>query len=171
MRIPIPSAGGALAFGVIALTASLNLSLPVNAGERIYRVIDAAGNVTFTDVPPPGVAATDVTPITLPAGPTPAQQRAAEERIEAIRREAESLAAERARASAERHQEVSAAEQELAAARAALAEAEVQGSGDWQTLVTGGRVPSAAYRQRVEAARARVAEAERAVRSAGGQVR
>lgn len=155
----------------LMLFLALTASSTANAGERVYRVIDAEGNVTFTDAPPPGATATDVTPIELPQGPSPTQQRDAEARADAVRREAENLAAERAREQAEQRDQLRSAEAELAAARAALEAAEVQGSGDWQTLVTGGRVPSAAYRERVEAARARVTEAERAVRAAGGRVR
>ncbi len=47
----------AAALPLLALALVGSLSLPVSAA--IYRTVDAAGNVTYTDQPPPGATTTD----------------------------------------------------------------------------------------------------------------
>ena len=55
----------------MALTTSL-LCIPAMA-ETIYKSVDAEGNVTFSNTPPPAGASAQQ--IELPAGPTPTQQQ------------------------------------------------------------------------------------------------
>jgi Domain of unknown function (DUF4124) len=57
------------------------LLLTTLTDAQVYEWRDADGNIHFGDAPPQGV---DATPVDLPAGPTPEQIEAAEERLETV---------------------------------------------------------------------------------------
>lgn len=151
---------------------SLALVLLLAAGtvgaQQVYRSIDADGNVTFSSSPPPPNSAARVDTIQLPPGPTAEQQSAAEARMRQIEADSERRAAARAERQAQQGSDVAAAQQALQQAEQELEQARVRGDGDWQTIVTGGRVPSAAYEERVKAAEARVQDARDALTRARG---
>ena len=58
---------------LIAITLSTSLLSAAAMAETIYKSIDAEGNVTFSNTPPP--AGVESRQIDLPPGPTPAQQQ------------------------------------------------------------------------------------------------
>lgn len=135
-------------------------------GEQVFRSIDADGNVTFSSSPPPPNSAARVDTITLPPGPTPEQQAAAEARLREIEAQTRRQAEERAARQANRASDADAARRNLEQAEQDLAAARERGDGDWQTLATGGRVPSGDYMDRVRQAEQRVQEAREALSQA-----
>lgn len=136
-----------------------------SSAETIYRSIDANGNVTYSSSPPPGSSAERIEQVPIAPGPSPAQQRNAEQRALEIEREARSQAAPAPQAR-EPAAAVAEAEQNLARARASLEQAKVKRDDDWQWLASGGRVLSERYFNRVSAAEAEVQAAEDALRQA-----
>lgn len=134
--------------------------------QQVFRSIDADGNVTFSSSPPSPNSGARVDTITLAPGPTPEQRAAAEERMRQIEAEAERITQDRAARRAQQQSDVQGAREALRQAEAELVKAQERGDGDWQTLATGGRVPSAAYDDRVEQAEQRVQEARDALNRA-----
>lgn len=151
---------------LLPVALALLLAVPAAAEPPIFKSIDAQGNVTYSSTPPSDDVQ-QVETVELPPGPT------AEEQAEAQRqaRELEAVADEQARAQAARAQgrsnRVQQARAELDEALQALDEVQQRESPtDWQTLASGGRVPSAGYLQRVEDAKERVQQAREALRQA-----
>lgn len=148
------------------LAVALLLLAGAAAAQQVYRSIDADGNVTFSSSPPPPNSGERVDTITLPPGPTPAQQAAAEERMRQIEADAQRRTEERASRQAQQQTDVQGAREVLRQAEADLLQAQERGEGDWQTLATGGRVPSASFNERVQQAEQRVQEARDALNRA-----
>jgi len=150
----------------IALLAALAAAGSAGAQETIYKSIDADGNVTYSSTPPEGTAVQRVETVEMPPQPTPAEQSETERRMRDIEQLARERSMQQQSGTRTQHQSLNAAERELQQAREELAKAKERGPGDWQTIVTGGRVPSAAYLQRVQHAQQRVQAAEEALQAA-----
>ena len=136
------------------------------AQERIYKSIDANGNVTYSSTPPDSANVQRIETVKVEPGPGPAERANAEQRMQRIESIANQRTAQSASRTSARSSSVQAAEQALNEARENLAKAKERGAGDWQTIATGGRVPSASYLQRVQKAQQRVQAAEDALRAA-----
>lgn len=158
--------GGAAAAVLLAFTLPLS-------GQPVYKSIGPNGEVIYSSRPPE--TGVPVDRIELDPGPSAEAQAAAEARMREMAAQAERMAA--ARTSDQRKQQqrrVEEARDAVAEAQAALEEAKKRDDpSDWQTLAGGGRVPSAAYQQRLEAAEQRLRKArqrlERARRGAAAQ--
>ena len=150
------------------LIASIALTIPgALPAQQVYKSIDAQGNVTYSSTPPSDADVQRIETLEVPAGPTPEEQAAAEARARELEAQASQREAELAQPTRQRTSSVAEAEQALEEARQALAEAQERDSlEDWQTIASGGRVPSAAYLQRVQEAQERVQAAEEALRKA-----
>lgn len=140
-------------------------SVSALAQQSVYKSIGPDGDVIYSSKPPTDRPAERVE---LPPGPSPEQQAAAHERLNALQERLEAQRLERQQARAQASQRVEKAEQAVRSAQEKLAEARTRDRGpeDWQTLASGGRVPSDAYRERVEAAETELEQAKRALRRA-----
>ena len=134
--------------------------------QAVYKSVDAEGNVTYSGSLPPAGSAREVEALAIDADPAPAESEAASERMQALEQASQQRANAAAESRAERQQAISAAQQDLIRAKAELEQSKIQGDGDWQWLARGGRVLSAAYFERVAAAEAQVAAAEKALEAA-----
>jgi hypothetical protein len=132
----------------------------------IYKSIDADGNVTYSSTPPEDPRVQRIETVEVDPGPSPAEQAEAERRMRGIESVADQQRAEQTSRRQARNNTVEAAAQALEDARADLEKAKERGPGDWQTIATGGRVPSASYLQRVQKAQQRVQAAEEALEAA-----
>jgi hypothetical protein len=152
----------------MAAAVALLVSAPMAVGaEQVYKSIDAAGNVTYSATPPAAPDVADVETLSVEPGPTPTEQREAEQRAREVEAAVRQQAAARRAKSARDALAVDSARDRLKQAEQALAEARQRDAvGDWQTLSTGGRVPSEAYLERVAEAERRVREAEEALKAA-----
>jgi hypothetical protein len=145
---------------LLALTAIEALAQP-----RVYRSIDAEGNVTYSETPTPeGAGVVEEVPLAPP--PTEAQRRDARQRAQGVEQELQRGRQRREAAREEQSTAVAAAQEELEEARNDLNAARVKTVDDWQTLATGGRVLKQSYLDRVARAQDRVKAAEEALRRA-----
>lgn len=133
--------------------------------QPIYKSLGPDGQITYSSKPPP--TAIDVEHVEIPPGPAPAEQAAAEARMQAVQAQVEASAARR---QVQEHQvmdQVEKAESAVREAKTALQEAKArENPEDWQTIVRGGRVPSASYLQRVEEAEERLQQAKQELQRA-----
>jgi hypothetical protein len=143
---------------------------PDLGAEAVYKSVDSEGNVTYSGTPPPAGTAREVEELAIDPDPEPDPESGNPntgipdaQGPEPSGQERSSAAAE---ARAQRQDAVSAAQQDLIRAKAELEQAKIPGDGDWQWLVRGGRVLSAAYFERVAAAESRVEAAEQALQAA-----
>jgi predicted nucleic acid-binding Zn ribbon protein len=167
-QTPTRTRSGAGILSASLLIASTALAIPgLLPAEQVYKSIDAQGNVTYSSTPPSDADIQRIETLEVPAGPTPEEQAAAEARARELEAQASQREAELTQPTRQRASSVAQAEQALQEARQALAEAQERESPeDWQTLASGGRVPSAAYLQRVQEAQEQVQAAEEALRKA-----
>jgi hypothetical protein len=151
-----------------ALCVAVHLALGAVApgcawAEAVYKSVDADGKITYSSTPPPAGSAREVEELQILPGPTSAEEDAAARRERALegveqKRENERAATEKRRGAA-----IAAAQQDLIRAKADLEQAKIQGDGDWQYLVSGGRVLSGSYFERIADAEAKVEAAEKAL--------
>ena len=94
-RVSVPRSAGLLAITLLLLPTVLH--------AQVYRSVDEAGNVTFSDNPPEG--AVEVAPVEIPPGPPADQVREAQERAEANRLQLDQLRSEREAEEAKRREE------------------------------------------------------------------
>jgi hypothetical protein len=160
---PIPAS---IRHGAILPLILLLTAFGAAAQAPIYKSIDADGNVTYSSTPPEDPRVQRVETVEVDPGPSPEAQTEAERRMRGIESAAQQQAAERQGRRAARAGSVEAAEEALQQARQDLVKAQERGPGDWQTIATGGRVPSASYLQRVQKAQQRVQAAEEALEAA-----
>lgn len=157
----------------IGLSASLLLSLVPSTSntQPVFKSIGPDGQVTYSSEPPRD-AAVKVERVELPPGPTPAEKAAAEARAQALQQRVDA-AAERRRA--QQQEAIGAAEEAELAVREAKEALEVarvrHNPEDWQTLVTGGRVPSANYLNRVKEAEQQLRQAQNELQRARASAR
>jgi hypothetical protein len=151
----------------ISLVACLSSALSASAADVIYKIyksVDAQGNITYSATPPDSAVRTSEIPVE--AGPSEADRREAEQRERQLERAATRAKTDLDVGRARRVSRVTAAEQELELARSRLEEARTQHDTDWQGLVQGGRHLKAEYFARVEAAEEAVRQAEEALTKA-----
>jgi hypothetical protein len=134
------------------------------AGAQVYKSVDAEGRVTYSATPPPQEDAAVVEQVPLAPGPSEAERREAEQRVQAIGRELTRTEQERRTQASQGRGGVAEAEQALQQARSDLEQAKVQRLDDWQYLSGGGRVLKQSYLDRVQRAQQAVKTAEDAVR-------
>lgn len=138
----------------------------VAAQQQVYRTVRPDGSVLFSDRPPPDANPAQVDRVQIAPGPTPEQREAATQRVQEVQQRTMQRSDDGAAEPTPGRPDVAGAERQLEKARLNLKQAELRGDGDWQTIASGGRVPSAAFLDRVEQARQQVSEAEEALRRA-----
>lgn len=147
------------------LAALLVFGMTSAIAQPIYKSLGPDGQITYSSSPPP--TAIDVERVELPPGPTPAEQAAAEARVQAVQAQAEASAARRQAQERQVMDQVEEAESAMREAKKALQQAKARDNPeDWQTIVTGGRVPSASYLNRVEKAEERLQQAKQELQHA-----
>jgi multidrug efflux pump subunit AcrA (membrane-fusion protein) len=142
------------------------LSLPVLSVGEVYRSVDEAGNVTYTDTPPEEGA--QVERVELPPPPSPERLRQSEQRHQEILRAAEKSKIERQQQRVEREANISQARNELAEAEARLEQAKIIQDEDRQNLSGGKRRIHPDYFARVKKAEAEVEAARKKLREVRG---
>ena len=139
---------------------------PILTIAEIFKHVDAAGNVTYSDVPPVGNQADNVESIKAedaavnvfkPEVDESEASKAYKARKESARQEASA----KAKMLAEWNKELKAAKRELSAAKKALSAGVVATEGDFVGSSNGGARPSASYFKKFEALETRVADAEK----------
>jgi hypothetical protein len=156
-------------YSLAAGLSSVVLLCPLASAETVYKHVDPEGNVTFSSNPSRAGPGEAVVPIEIDPRLSEEQRKAAQERLDALQREAARLEREREIEQEERAERVASAQVALREARAALEEAKKKTLDDWQYLFTGGRVLKQSYFDRVEAAEQRVSNAKKALRRAQGE--
>ncbi len=151
--------------GGIILLGCILLTQPLFGGE-IYRVIDAEGNVTYTDTPPAGNP--DVERLEQPDEPSAASQQNTQERILRLQNAARQAEMKRQQEQQQKLARIDAAKARLTEAEARLAKAKEIKDEDRQHLVGGKRRITPDYFGRVKQAEAEVEEARKALRKARG---
>lgn len=141
-------------------------SLPLLSVGEVYRTVDEAGNVTYTDIPPEaGVSAERVE---IPPAPSPERLRQSEQRNQEILRAAEQAKRERQQQKGQRETRISDAKKQLAEAEARLEQTRVIQDEDRQNLAGGRRRIHPDYFERVKQAEADVEAARKALRQVRG---
>lgn len=131
----------------------------VAAAETVYRTVDAEGNVSFTDEPPP--TGSGVEEITIDAPPPPASRvRQSEQEAQAAINKANRNQMRREAADEQRSMELREAEKALEQAQKNLEEAKVVREGDRRGKAGGGTRLTTEYLNRVKAAEKGVEEAQ-----------
>jgi hypothetical protein len=131
----------------------LCLVLPLLAhGQRVYRSVDAEGNVSFSDQPPADGSTATTMDIELPPGPGSAQRERALRRNEELRTAEQRSDQRRRREQAVRDQALQQAQRELDNAKIALQQAKIHRDSDWQGKAGGGRRLRPEYFERVKRA-------------------
>ncbi len=142
------------------------VGLPPADAQPIYKSISPDGQITFSSTPP-SHSAVAVERVELPPGPTPAEQAAAKARMQSLQEQVEASAERRRAPQQQATKRVEEAESAVLEARNALQQAQARDEPeDWQTIVTGGRVPSASYRNRIDEAEQRLQQAKQELQSA-----
>jgi hypothetical protein len=137
-----------------------SLAPAASSEQTFYKSIGPSGQVTYSSEPPRD-AAVEVERVELPPGPTPAEKAAAAARAQALQQRVEETAERRRAQRKEATRSVEEAELAVREAKEALEAARVRHSPeDWQTIVTGGRVPSANYISRVKEAEQQLGQAQ-----------
>jgi thioesterase domain-containing protein len=136
------------------------------SADEVYRTVDEAGNVTFTDTPPEGDAKAER--VELPPPPSTERLRQSEQRNREILRAAEEAKQERLKQKSQREASISEAKKRLAAAETRLEQAKVIQDEDRQNLAGGKRRIHPDYFERVKQAEAEVEAARKALREARG---
>lgn len=149
---------------LVAIFPFFTLSV-LSAGE-VYRSVDKAGNVTYTDIPPEGGVRAER--VEIPPAPSPERLRKSEQRNQEIMRAAEAAKRERQRENEQRQSRVSKAREQLAEAEAKLEQARVIQDEDRQNLAGGRRRIHPDYFERVKQAEADVEKARKALRQVRG---
>ena len=144
----------------------LFFSLPVLCAGEVYRTVDEAGNVTYTDIPPEGGVSAER--VELPPPPPPDRLRRSEQRNQEILRAAEQAKRDRQQRKVQRESRIRDARKQLAEAEANLEQARVIQDEDRQNLAGGRRRIHPDYFERVKQAEADVEEARKALRQARG---
>lgn len=137
------------------LLASLSVA---TAAETVYRSVDAQGNVSFSDAPPPTKAGVEEITIDAPP-PPPDRVRESQREAQAAIDEANRNQKRRDTAQKQQSMELGEAEQALAQARKNLEEAKVVREGDRRGMAGGGTRLTSEYLNRVKAAEKVVQEA------------
>ena len=158
---PIRPHSTAILVAVLWCTAAPDLG-----AEAVYKSVDSEGNVTYSGTPPPAGTAGEVEELDIDPDPVTGDPNAGTPNAQGSEPSGLERSSAAAEARAQRQDAVSAAQQDLIRAKAELEQAKIPGDGDWQWLVRGGRVLSAAYFERVAAAEARVEAAEQALQAA-----
>lgn len=146
-----------------ALLAGLGVALAGVAGvlpaaaDSVYKSVDEAGNVTYSDAPPRSDFV-DAHRFELPPDITPEQRRAAAVERARVVREADIAQTRRAPRAAPA--EIREAERRLRSARKKLADYEEVRDDDWAGTQQGKRGLKPAYYARVDAAKKEVADAQ-----------
>ncbi len=152
---------------LIRLTAIMPLMfISLLSADEVYRTVDEAGNVTYTDVPPEGDASAER--IELPPPPSAESLRETEQRNLELKKAAEEAKRARQKQQRERESRISEARKRLAEAEAQLQEAKVIQDEDRQNLAGGKRRIHPDYFERVKQAEAKVEAARKALREARG---
>ncbi len=154
---------GLRAAACIALWGAFPVCAPADA---IFKSVDAEGRVTYSSTPPAAGSAKRVEEMQIAPTPPSAGGASPAQRARTPDSGAEERQRLREAAAKERSERIAAAQQDLIRAKAELEQAKIQGDGDWQYLVRGGRVLSESYFQRITAAEARVQAAEKALQGA-----
>jgi hypothetical protein len=140
---------------VISLIAALPLlAVSWPAACEVYRVVDEAGNVTFTDVPPE--SGDPAERVNLPPPPSQERLRQSEQRNRSILKAAEQARRAREEQRLEQKSRVAEARKKLTEAEAELAKAKVIQNEDRQHLAGGKRRVHPSYFERVKQAEAEV---------------
>ena len=147
-----------------ALVAASGLA----AQQTVYRWVDAEGNITYSSQAP--AQAEDLQEIEIPPGPTEAQRKAAEERLERSLERIEALDEARKEAAEKRKESVGEAEAALAEAERNLEQARRVQPEDWILGYRTSGMKKPEYYQRVKDAEAAVAEAKRRLKDLRGGV-
>ncbi|MBS1201560.1 MAG: hypothetical protein H6R22_69 [Chromatiaceae bacterium] len=134
--------------------------------DAVYKSVDAEGRVTYSSAPPPVGSARQVQELRIQPGPAAADTNAADQRLRALPEGGQDPGIEQAAAATQRQGVIATAQQELIRAKAELEQAKIQGDGDWQDPVGGGRVLSESYFKGVADAEAGVEAAEKALQRA-----
>jgi hypothetical protein len=135
------------------------------AGE-VYRMVDADGNVTYTDAPPAADAA--VEKIDIQPGPSEESRRDTEQRNAAIRRAMEEARNERLKKESSHKEQLGQARKALEEAEDALERTKALGEGDRQYLSGGRSRIRPEYFERLKAAEEAVEEARKKYKGARG---
>jgi len=143
----------------------LSMSQLVMADD-IYRSVDAQGNVTYSDEPPPG--GQESQRVELPPGPSPERIRESEARNKAISNAADKAENKRIRQERSQDQKIAQARKALQEAQAKLAAAKVIQDDDRQNLAGGKRRIRPEYFDRIKAAEAGVEKARKQLQEAQG---
>ena len=134
--------------------------------QAVYKSVDADGRVSYSSTPPPAGSARQVEELRIQPSPAAADTNAADQRLRAPQERRQDSGFEQAAATTRRRGAIATAQQELIRSKAELEQAKIQGDGDWQDLVGGGRGLSGSYFKRVADAEARVEAAEKALQRA-----
>jgi hypothetical protein len=141
------------------------LVAPAGAQE-VYKSVGPDGAVSYSSTPPAQGDGVLVEEVPIAPGPSEAERREAEQRVQAIDRELNRTEQARQEQAAQGQGDSAGTEQALQQARSALEQAKVQRLDDWQYLSSGGRVLKQSYLDRVQRAEQAVKAAEDAVRKA-----
>jgi len=128
-------------------------------GGEVYRSVDAAGNVIFSDVPPADGAKAER--LEVPEAPSASRVRDAEERQRAIQRALQQVESKRKQQEKARDAQLAEARRILTEAEAQLTEAKVIKDEDRQSLASGRRRLRPEYFERIKAAEEAVAAARK----------
>jgi hypothetical protein len=87
----------------VLAVAGLLITAPVAAQQEVYKWVDAQGNVTYSETPPPGEGSS--VSVDLLPGPAPADVNAAQQRAQAAQELGNQLGSERAQRASEMEQQ------------------------------------------------------------------
>lgn len=141
-------------------------SLPLQVAGEVYRTVDEAGNVTYTDIPPQGNVSSER--VEIPPAPSPERLRRSEQRNQEILRAAQEAKRKRQQQKVQRESRISDARKQLAEAETKLEQTRVIQDEDRQNLAGGKRRIHPDYFERVKQAEADVEAARKALRRAQG---
>lgn len=134
------------------------------AAETIYQSVGPAGEVTFSDQKP--ADAVEVKELRVAPEPAPEATHASRQRTQRMIEEAEKSQQQRDAAKEQKQAELEAARQRVKTAEANLKEAEEVREGDRLGTAGGGSRLTPAYFDRVEAAKAELEAARKALKDA-----
>ncbi len=146
--------------GLLCLLLATTLALPANAsGVKVYKSIDADGNVTYSAEPARNAVQSEQ--ILIEEAPSEKAFNEANQRAWSFQKEAERLDRSRQRSQQERTEARQTADQSVQKAERELAQARKIKDTDWQGLSGGGRVLKESYHQRVRSAETKLEQARK----------